>query len=60
MATICPNTVPKSVRLCINRCTDDIHRKNCPQLLSAPASMTPDYGDVLYRHCPLKLTKICS
>ena len=30
---------------------------NCPQLLPEPASVTPDYCNVLYR---LKLTTICS
>ena len=51
MAIICPKTAIDA--------WPNVHRK-IVQLLPMPASMTPDYGDILYRPCPLKLTPICS
>ena len=51
MATICPNTAPKSVRPSTSK---------LPTALPAPASMIPDYGDFLYIPCPLKWTTIFS
>ena len=60
IAAICPCTAPKSFRPCIDQFTDDIHRKIVHSFYHHLASMTPDYRDVLWRPCPLKLTTICS